>query len=103
MTTFAQKCLSALVLTLVAAGPTLAVTAEERAACTPDVFRLCSSEIPSVERIVGCMRRERAKLSPACAKVFSSDVPRTASRSVMEPDEIQVMVREIISQQPGNR
>ena len=25
-------------------------TAEERQACTPDVFRLCSSEIPNVDR-----------------------------------------------------
>jgi hypothetical protein len=29
-------------------------TAEQRAACTPDVFRLCSSAIPNVDRIVVC-------------------------------------------------
>jgi hypothetical protein len=45
-------------------------TAEERAACTPDVFRLCSSEIPNVDRIVACMKRERSKLSSACRAVF---------------------------------
>ena len=51
------------------ATPSVAATAEERAACTPDVFRLCSSDIPNVERIVACMKRERSKLSPACAAV----------------------------------
>jgi hypothetical protein len=45
-------------------------TAEERAACTPDVFRLCSSEIPNVDRIVACMKRQKANLSSACRAVF---------------------------------
>ena len=47
--------------------PSAAATPEERVACTPDVLRLCSSDIPNVERIVACMKRERSKLSPACA------------------------------------
>ena len=34
-----------------------AATAEERQACTPDVFRLCSSEIPNVDRIVETVTR----------------------------------------------
>jgi len=45
-------------------------SAEERAACTPDVFRLCSSEIPNVDRIVACMKRETPRLSPGCRAVF---------------------------------
>jgi len=68
-------------IALAAAGyatPSTAATAEERAACTPDVFRLCSSDIPNVERIVACMKRERSKLSPACAAVFR---PPTAQAS----------------------
>ena len=53
------------------ASQSLAVgSAEERAACTPDVFRLCSSEIPNVDRIVACMKREKTRLSPACRAVF---------------------------------
>jgi hypothetical protein len=43
---------------------------DQRRLCTPDVWRLCSSEIPSVERIVACMRRQRAHLSPECRSVF---------------------------------
>ena len=34
-------------------------TEEQRVACTPDVLRLCSSEIPNVDRIVACLRREK--------------------------------------------
>ena len=60
------------------ASPSAAATAEERAACTPDVFRLCSSDIPNVGRIVACMKRERSKLSPTCAAVFR---PQTVQAS----------------------
>jgi len=31
-------------------------TDEQRVACTPDVLRLCSWEIPNVDRIVACLR-----------------------------------------------
>ena len=57
-------------------------TAEERAACTPDVFRLCSSAIPSVDKIIACMKRERPKLSPACAAAFDARAAKskTAAR-----------------------
>lgn len=45
-------------------------TAEQRAACTPDAFRLCSSEIPNIPAITACMRKNFANLSPACKAVF---------------------------------
>jgi hypothetical protein len=41
-------------------------TAEQRAACTGDVFRLCSGEIPNVSRIVACMKVNYSRLSPGC-------------------------------------
>jgi hypothetical protein len=43
---------------------------DQRRLCTPDVFRLCSAEIPDVERITACMRRNRANLSESCRSVF---------------------------------
>ncbi len=42
----------------------------QRKACTPDVYRLCAGEIPSVSKITACLRRKRDNLSPACAAVF---------------------------------
>jgi hypothetical protein len=48
-------------------------TEQQRVACTPDVFRLCSWEIPNVDRIIACMRRERSQLSPGCRQVFEME------------------------------
>lgn len=45
-------------------------TAEQRRACTPDVYRLCAGEIPNVRAITACLRRQKASLRPACAAVF---------------------------------
>jgi hypothetical protein len=45
-------------------------TAEQRAACTGDAFRLCAAEIPNIPRITACMKSKFSKLSPACKAVF---------------------------------
>jgi hypothetical protein len=50
--------------------PGSAQTAAERAACTPDVFRLCAEEIPNVRRIIACMRVRRVRLSGHCRPIF---------------------------------
>lgn len=58
-------------------------TSLQRAACTPDVFRLCSGDIPNVDRITSCLRREKASLSSGCLAVFKSLEPtRMATRSI---------------------
>jgi hypothetical protein len=54
-------------------------TAEERAACTPDVFRLCSSEIPNVTKIIACMKAKRSQLNPKCRAAFNP--PKTTKVS----------------------
>jgi hypothetical protein len=45
-------------------------SAEQRKACTPDVYRLCAGEIPNVRAITACLRRQKANLSEACRAVF---------------------------------
>ena len=45
-------------------------TKQEQDACTPDVYRLCSNEIPDEKRIVACLKLNKKKLSPACGRVF---------------------------------
>jgi hypothetical protein len=52
---------------------------DQRRLCTGDVFRLCSSEIPDVDRITACMRRQRANLSEGCRSVFGKPAERAAS------------------------
>ncbi len=72
---------------LVAIGPaTLATQAQEqgtapqsryqgtlaqRAACRPDVYRLCAGEIPNVRAITACLRKNHSRLSEGCAAVFA--------------------------------
>jgi hypothetical protein len=41
-------------------------TAEQRRACTPDVYRLCAGEIPNVRAITACLQRQKGNLSAAC-------------------------------------
>jgi hypothetical protein len=53
-------------------------TAEQRAACTPDAFRLCSSEIPNVDRVVACLVQHKANLSKPCQAVFNSSAASAA-------------------------
>jgi len=48
-------------------------TQEQQVACTGDVFKLCWSEIPNVSRIVGCLQRERPRLSVGCRAVFDQN------------------------------
>ncbi len=58
-----------------------AATEEQKAACTPDVWRLCSSEVPNVSRIVACLNRNHGKLSAACKVVMDGGSSRkTAGR-----------------------
>jgi hypothetical protein len=52
---------------------------DQRRLCTGDVFRLCASEIPSVERITACMHRQRASLSDGCRRVFGKPAEQSAS------------------------
>ncbi len=40
-------------------------------ACEPDVHRLCDQYIPDETQIVACLKQEKKRLSPACAKVMS--------------------------------
>jgi hypothetical protein len=43
-----------------------AYTADQQQACMGDAFRLCSSEIPDIDRVKACMIRNRSQLSPEC-------------------------------------
>lgn len=41
-------------------------TPEQQAACTPDVFRLCTNYIPDADRITICLKQRNSLLSKAC-------------------------------------
>jgi hypothetical protein len=58
-----------------------AYTADEQQACMGDAFRLCSSEIPNVDRVTACMVRNKSQLSPEC-RVFFRPGPEAADTPV---------------------
>ncbi len=68
----AAPVLALLVVAYPTAGSALG-TSEERAACIPDAFRLCSAAIPSADRVIACLKSEKAKLSTACRTVMQKN------------------------------
>ena len=71
--------LIAIAITLPSSASLAQGTRAQRMACSGDVWRLCSSAIPSVDRIVACLKRERARLSPGCQAVFNDAEAQAAS------------------------
>jgi hypothetical protein len=64
----------ALLLSIGAPGAAFAQqthSAEDEAACTPDVMRLCQEFIPDRDAIVTCLIKKKKDMSPECTKVFS--------------------------------
>jgi hypothetical protein len=60
-------------------GASQAYTPEQEQACTSDAFRLCSSEIPNVDRVTACMVAKKSQLSPPCRAQFRGPEPREAA------------------------
>jgi hypothetical protein len=47
-------------------------TPEMQQACTPGVMRLCKDDVPDLDRITACVKRNRASLSPACGAAMGA-------------------------------
>jgi hypothetical protein len=48
-----------------------------------DAFRLCSSEIPDIDRVKMCMVRRQSELSLACRVYFRPAEPAASNRSLV--------------------
>ena len=57
-------------------------TAKQRAACTPDAFRLCAGYIPDAANVEACLRQNKSNLSDACRAVFDSAEAAASVRTV---------------------
>jgi len=53
---------------VVFSAPACAYTAAEAKNCMNDAFKLCSAQIPNVDKVAKCMREKRSQLAPACAE-----------------------------------
>ena len=52
------------------------VTPEEQAACEGDATLLCSHTYPDEDRLIDCMRRNRAHLTAVCRTTFEAGLKR---------------------------
>ena len=78
MTTIGKLLIAtAMSFTMVSAAS--AYTQEQADKCTNDAFRICSSEIPDIERTTACMIRNKSQLSPGCRAVMDADAKAAAS------------------------
>jgi hypothetical protein len=75
-------------------------TFEQQMACTPDVWRLCSDQIPDANRIVACLRQNTSQLSEGCRAVFGANNsadpqnrPRPRSRAPVDGDSVEPQPR----------
>ena len=107
-----------LVATVLAFGmlttASLAHTAEQEQMCASDAMRLCSSEIPDVDRITACMHRQRAALSNGCKAVFGKETSggharelhavkaRQADQSGAGPGEVIDAIDRNMNQKPAS-
>ena len=73
------KLFVATALTLATMTAASAYTAEQEAMCTSDAFRVCSSEIPDVQRVTACMVRNKSQLSAGCRAVMDATAPAPAA------------------------
>ena len=62
-------------------GVSQAYTLEQQEMCSGDAMRLCSSEIPNVERITACMERKRDELSEGCKAIFEVETPAVTTET----------------------
>jgi hypothetical protein len=60
-----------------------AYTPEQQQACSDDAFRLCSSDIPDVDRVTACMIRKQDQLTPGCRVYFKPSEAEPAVRAGM--------------------
>jgi hypothetical protein len=60
-------------------------TWEQQMACTPDVWRFCSDQIPDVNRIVACLQQNSSNLSSGCRAVFQSNNSIPQSQAAPSP------------------
>jgi len=82
----ACKMLIATTFALAALGTAAqAYSQEQERMCAGDAMRLCSSEIPDVERVTACMVQKRAQLSDGCKAVFQYVPPAAATLANYAP------------------
>lgn len=72
MKAIVAAAVSCLVLAYSGASVAQSYTPEERAACEPEVNRLCSEFLPDRDKIIVCLNEKVKQLNGPCKKVIMS-------------------------------
>jgi hypothetical protein len=75
-------------------------TWEQQMACTPDVWRLCSDQVPDVGRITACLRQNTPQLSNNCRAVFESQANAQQQQPTGRMPQQQIAPRGRAAPQP---
>ena len=59
---------------------------EDQMACTPDVYKLCSQNIPDEDAITVCLQQHKPQLSAGCKAVFSRPQAQTPAQPNSDDD-----------------
>jgi hypothetical protein len=63
---------------------------QQQQACSDDAFRLCSADVPDVDRVTACMVRNKSQLTPGCRVFFRPDPePEISSATAGRPLSIR--------------
>ena len=64
---------------VVQTSSSFAFSSEAQQMCSGDAMRLCFSEIPDIPRIIACMVRKKAQVSPGCRTVMDREAAAGAA------------------------
>ena len=51
-----------------------------RSACMGDVFKLCSSSLPSMDRVAACLKAKKSQASAKCQSQFDAEAKMAAQK-----------------------
>jgi hypothetical protein len=83
--------------------PADAYTPEQQQACSGDAFRLCSAEIPDVDRVTVCMVAKKSQLSPGCRMFFRPSEPEREARPAGRPMSIRPTAHKPVHVKPHKK
>ncbi|QPF91979.1 hypothetical protein [Bradyrhizobium commune] len=72
----------AAIVSIISTSSSFAFSEQVKQACYSDAFRLCSSEIPNVQRTTACMMKRKSELSSGCRAAVEQDLGGASGKVV---------------------
>ena len=79
----------AAIVSIISTSSSFAFSEEVKQACYSDAFRLCSSEIPNIQKTTACMMQRKSQLSAGCRAAVDKEFAKGASGKVADARDSQ--------------